>query len=113
MLRTSMLLVLSSFVVACGGADEEESVVVFRSLESRQCEGGGRTLAETQALLAGAGATVRSGSCGVDGLGHAGVCGSDDGRIAIFEIPISQSQLALSAGFPSVDGLPYTRAPCQ
>ena len=98
---------------ACGGdGAEDPSVLVYRSLGSVQCQGGGQTLSMVQASLESAGVRVISASCGDDGLAHAAVCGASDGRIAILEILQSQSQAAFSVGFSSVTGLPFTRTPC-
>jgi hypothetical protein len=107
------LMAVSLLAGACGGSDEEASMLVLRSLESRQCESGGLTLADVQALALAAGVQVRSASCGWDGLGHVAACGAGDGRIAILEIALSQGQLALASGFLSSASLPFVRAPCQ
>ena len=113
-LNRHILLIASAFALSsCGGGGDEPSAFVYRSLESHQCTGGGRTLSEVQAMLVGAGVSVRSAQCGNDGIGRPAVCGADDGRIGIFEIPQSQSGAASSAGFPSVSGIPYTVTPCS
>jgi hypothetical protein len=69
-------------------------------------------LPAVQSLLQSAGVEVISASCGVDGLARPALCGAPDGRIAIFEISPAQSQLASSAGFSSLAGLPFVRTPC-
>lgn len=102
-----------AFLVACGGIEEQPTSVVYRSLGSRQCEGGGLTLLQTQSILEAAGVQVLSASCGNDGLMRVALCGANDGKIALLDIPQSQNQLALSAGFILAAGLLYVRTPCQ
>ncbi len=107
-------LLFALVLTSCGGSDPvDPSVVIYRSLESRQCEGGGKTVEDVEALAKAAGVLVRGSSCGSDGLGRGGVCGSGDGWIALLEIPQSQSQVAFANGFYSVDGLPFAKAPCN
>jgi len=112
--QTLKVIVGALFVVSCGGGNDppDPTVLVWKSLESRQCEGGGKSLQSIEELARSAGVQVRAGSCGSDGLSHVAVCGGSDGRIAILDIPQSQSALAFSAGFPSVSGLPFVRTAC-
>lgn len=105
-------LALAGLVMAgCGGGDEH-FVLVYTALGSVQCEGGGQSLPVIQSVLQGAGVEVISASCGLDGLARPALCGAPDGRIAIFEILQSQSQLASSAGFGHLAGMPFVRTPC-
>ena len=97
---------------ACGGADSG-NVAVYVSLGSRQCEGGGRSLADVQRSAQAAGLSVVSASCGTDGAMHAAVCGGSDGRIAILEIPATQLEAARSQGLKPLAELPDARrTPC-
>lgn len=108
------LAVLASLTACGGGEDEEEAgSKVFKSMGSLQCSGGGVSLATLQAQLAAANVQVRSAACGTDGMAHATVCGSPDGRIGIFEISSAQAGAATAAGFTSLSTLPAAKTiPC-
>lgn len=98
---------------ACGGGSAPGNVAVYVSLGSRQCEGGGRSLADVQRSAQAAGLTIVSASCGTDGAMHAAVCGGPDGRIAILDIPGAQLATARSQGLKPLTELPDARrTPC-
>jgi hypothetical protein len=86
-------------LTACGGGGDEEASIVFKSMGSRQCSGGGASLATLQAQLTAANVQVRSAACGTDGLATSAVCGAPDGKIGIFEISPDQAGAAAAAGF--------------
>lgn len=113
--RTLVLLLSCVALASCGGASDpvDPTVVVYKSLESLQCVGGGKSIEEIEALARAAGVHVRGSSCGVDGLVRAAVCGVGDGRIALLDIPHSQSQLAFANGFYSVQGVPVVQTACK
>ncbi|MEN9416452.1 MAG: hypothetical protein RI988_72 [Pseudomonadota bacterium] len=97
-----MLLALAAFSVsAWSGAPPPapQAVSVYLSLGSRQCQDGGRTLAQVRQLLADAGVRVLSSGCGTDGMAYPAVCGAPDGRIVILEVPAEQVEAARKAGF--------------
>ena len=110
------LAVLASLatLTACGGGDDDEpDSKVFKSMGSLQCSGGGLSLTTLQAQLTAAKVQVRSGACGTDGLATATVCGSPDGRIAIFEISSAQAEAASALGFAPLSTLPTAKTiPC-
>lgn len=86
---------------------------VYRNTGARQCEGGGRTLAELQGELESAGIKVLEAACGSDGRMYASVCGGADGAIGIFRIKAEQTEAAAKAGFAALATLPDAqRVPC-
>lgn len=109
-----MRIALTTFVVlialtACGGGDGAQdltNVTFYKYNGSKQCAGGGLSLAAMERQLADAGVQVRSASCGADGKVYPAVCGADDGRIGIFEIPAEQAPAASGAGFAPLNNLP-------
>lgn len=95
------------YAAGCGNnGTVEPSVKVFKSRGSLQCTGGGTSPQVMEMELIGAGITVRSFSCGIDGLAHPTVCGAPDGKINIFDIPQSQLAQAQSLGFAPLSTLP-------
>jgi hypothetical protein len=112
----ALTLVAAVFAVSsCGGNGDapDPSVLVYRPTGSLQCVGGGKSLEEIEGLAQSAGVQVRGGICAADGLAHVAACGTDDGTIAVLEIPQSQRQLALELGLSSAAGLPYIQIPCK
>jgi DnaJ-class molecular chaperone len=101
------LAVLAS-LTACGGGEEDGSQV-FKSMGSRQCSGGGVSLATLQAQLATANVQVHSAACGTDGMATSAVCGASDGKIGIFEISPAQAGAAAAAGFAPLSTLPAAK----
>jgi len=111
----SPVIAFASLLAACGGSTSEPplqktipvpATAIYKSLGSVQCTGGGTTIAAIQNQLTDGGVTVLAASCGIDGLGHVAVCGADDGKIAIFDIPPSQLNAALALSFASLSALP-------
>jgi len=95
-------------------AGSPASVKVYKYMGSKQCNGGGRTLAVLKRHLIESGITVLAASCGVDGNLYPAVCGAADGRIGIFEILASKAQSALPDGFLPLETLPDAQiVPCN
>lgn len=97
------------FLCACGGGNgysHGASISLYKYAGSVQCTGGGLSLLEMQRQLTDAGIQVFSASCGIDGRAYATVCGGADGRIGIFEVPLSQEQAASAIGFLPLSNLP-------
>jgi hypothetical protein len=110
---TLAVLASPALLTACGGNDEEPGSKVFKSMGSLQCSGGGLSLTTLQAQLTAANVQVRSGACGTTGLATATVCGSPDGRIAIFEISPAQAEAAGAVGFAPLSTVPTAKTiPC-
>ena len=63
-------------------------------------------MAAIQQQLTDAGVTVLATSCGIDGLVHPAVCGAGDGKIAIFNVPPPQLNMALALSFGNLASLP-------
>lgn len=90
------------------------SVKIYKYMGSKQCGGGGQTLAVLKRQLIDSGTKVLAASCGVDGNLYPAVCGAADGRIGIFEIPASKFQSALPDGFLPLAQLPDVQVvPCN
>jgi hypothetical protein len=93
------LLTLALAPAAASASTPPQSVSVYMVLGSRQCQDGGRTLAEVQKVLSDGGVRVLGSSCGNDGMAYPAVCGAPDGRIAIIDVPEGQVEAALKLGF--------------
>jgi hypothetical protein len=114
-LKMACLAVLITALAACGGNDSPtELVEMYVPLGSLQCTGGGTPLPQWVHKLELAGVQVIASACGQDGKARLAVCGVADGRIAIVQIPRSQSQSAASLGFDWLSTLPdASRLPCS
>jgi hypothetical protein len=111
-MRIVLTLAVLASLTACGGGGDEETIV-FKSMGSRQCSGGGVSLATLQAQLTAANVQVRSAACGTDGLTTTATCGGPDGRIGIFEISPDQAGAAAAAGFAPLSTVPTAKTiPC-
>lgn len=107
------LAVLASLTACGGGSDDGAANKVFKSLGSRQCSGGGVSLAVLQAELAAANVQVASAACGTTGQALPTVCGGTDGKIGIFEISPTQAGAAAAAGFAPLSTEPSAKiVPC-
>lgn len=82
---------------------------VYRSLGSKQCEGGGKSAAQLRTELEAAKVRVRETTCGHDGRMHPAMCGAGDGKIAIFLIAAQDLARARAAGFVPLADLPDAR----
>jgi hypothetical protein len=75
--------------------------------------GGGTSLPVMQQQLTDAGIQVLFVTCGHDGFLRPAMCGVEDGRIAIFEVPAAQAEAAVALGFAPLSDLPdATRFSC-
>lgn len=81
-------------------------VDVYKYQGSRQCEGGGVSLAQMQRQLQSMRIPVVSSACGMDGRMYTAVCGSPDGKINILSIPSDAVQAAMGQGFFLLNDLP-------
>lgn len=112
------LCLLGLALSACAGTSTSgapvDTLEVYTSAKSLQCQGGGRTLAEMQAKLVQAGVTVQSAACGADGRMRIQQCGAGDGRILIYTVPAAQASAASAAGFRPLANLPdASRQACR
>ena len=92
-------VLLAGIALAACAATSAPRVQVVRSLEGRQCEGGGLTLAELQARLVAAGVKPAAAQCASDGRMRVQMCGAADGRLAVFDIEAADRDRAAAAGF--------------
>lgn len=111
------LLIAAVLLAACAGPAprpaDEAPVRVYKSAGSRQCSGGGQSLAEMRGQLESAGLRVLSATCGADGRARMAMCGAADGRIGILEIPAAQADTAAALGYAPLERLPEAAAlPC-
>lgn len=91
---------------AAGAGTPATAVPMARSLERRQCEQGGKTLAQLQSDLRAAGVRVLGSTCGNDGRMYPAVCGGPDGSLGVIDVPAEQVPLAESHGFVRLSTLP-------
>ena len=104
------LLGLALASAGCAGVTAATMPVeVYRSLGSKQCEGGGKTAAQLRAQLEAAKVRVRAATCGRDGRMHPAMCGAGDGKIAILSIDAKDLPRARAAGFGALTDLPGAR----
>jgi len=104
-----LALVAALGVAACAGPTraDESNVTMWKSLGSRQCQGGGKTAQELADALRSAGVEVVSVACGSDGNVRPMLCGLPDDKIAVVELPAAQRALATAQGFASITELPH------
>ncbi len=96
------LLLVPLLVTACATSSAER-IRVQHSLEGRQCEAGGRTLADLEKRLAAAGVKASAARCASDGRMRVQMCGAADGRLGVFEIAAADRERAAAAGFRVVN----------
>lgn len=75
------------------------SVEVFKSLNTRQCEGLTSDFSGLQQQLEVNKIRVYAAAVGHDGMMRPQVCGASDGKIAIFKISTKQQEQAQKLGF--------------
>ena len=83
-----------------------DSNVLYVYAGSRQCSGGGKSIASVSQELKAAGIEVVSAQCGHDGRMYAATCGNPDGEILVVKVPGSQSAAARRMGWRALDDLP-------
>jgi uncharacterized metal-binding protein len=111
MLKVSNLFALAAALVAAACADPTHAdgshLMMWKSLGSRQCQGGGTTAQALADALRSAGVEVVSVACGRDGNIRPMLCGLPDDRIAVVELSDTQRALATAQGFAPIDKLPH------
>jgi hypothetical protein len=111
MLKVSQMITLSAALAAAASVNptlaDESHVMMWKSLGSRQCEGGGTTAQALADALRQAGVDVASVACGRDGNVRPMLCGLPDDRIAVIELPDTQLTLARKQGFAPMTELPH------
>lgn len=95
------VLLVPLLVTACATSSAER-IRVQHSLEGRQCEAGGLTIADLEKRLAAAGVNVLAARCASDGRMRVQMCGAADGRLGVFEIAAAERERAAAAGFRAV-----------
>ena len=106
---TMQALMLALVLGGCGPTQDTagSTLRVFTYAGSFHCSpASGSTLAEMGAPLKDAGVHVVSAVCGKDGLLHTAKCGTNDGRIGIFEIPVKDAKKADSLNYVKAGTLP-------
>ena len=100
-MKIGCYLVLTVLISACGGeSSSPENVVVVKSSETIQCEGGGFTLQEIGTPLSEAGINVLQSRCGyLKGVANADVCGAPTLDVYLFTIPRSSLDTAEAMGY--------------
>ena len=116
-MRLLPLMIAFSLVAASPSvtATGEPAIKVYKSRGSVQCEpASGRPPEVMRKELDQAGIVVDSAACGIDGKMYQSLCGSPDGSINIFVIPLRKAAQAERLGFAGLDGLPDARqVECQ
>lgn len=104
-----MIAAASGILLATTGCASVGTLEVYRTLGSKQCEGGGKTSVQLRAELEAARVVVKEMHCGRDGRMHPAMCGAGDGKIAIFLIDARDLERARSAGYAPLTDLPEAR----
>lgn len=105
------LIVLAAALVLSACADfgrgvPAPGVSVYKNVGSKQCSGGGTSLATMMRQLSDGGVPVMNVSCGTDGRMYPAMCGAPDGRIGILEVPEAKVSAATALGFALLSSLP-------
>ena len=116
-MRLLPLMIAFSLVAASPAATAtgEPAIKVYKSRGSVQCTTTFGTPPEVmRKALDQAGIAVDSTACGTDGKIYQSMCGSPDGSINIFVIPLRKAAQAALLGFARLDGLPDAKqVKCQ
>lgn len=107
--------VAAALLAGCGGGGSATPTVeVFRPLGSLQCVGGGSSIDSLRQQLLDAGIEVSGAACGTDGRVYPDRCGAPDGRIGVFEVPVTQVEAATQLLFAPMASLDSARVlPCD
>lgn len=81
-------------------------VSVYKYVGSKQCTGGGTSLATMMRQLSDGGIPAMNVNCGTDGRMYPAMCGAPDGRIGILEVPEAKVSAAAALGFAPLSNLP-------
>ncbi len=81
-------------------------VSVYKYVGSKQCSGGGTSLATMMRQLSDGGIPAMNVNCGTDGRMYPAMCGAPDGRIGILEVPGAKVSAAAALGFAPLSNLP-------
>lgn len=109
MRRMHVLIAISLGLSGCAGwgaVAPLPGVSVYKYFGSKQCSGGGVTLATMMRQLSDAGVPVMNVSCGTDGRMYPAMCDAPDGRIGILEVPEGKVSAAVRLGFAPTSNLP-------
>lgn len=109
-MRRMHLIVLTTLMLsACadmGQVAQAPGVSIYKYVGSKQCSGGGVSLATMMRQLSDAGVPVMNVSCGTDGRIYPAMCEAPDGRINILEVPEGKVPAAAALGFAPLSSLP-------
>ena len=95
-------------------ASDPASVAVYRAAGTTQCANTSVDLEALSAPLKAAGIEVRASRCASDGLMRKMLCGSPDGRLAVFDIPKKDGAAASKLGYAPMGALPDAQeVPCR
>ena len=110
-------LVAAMCCIAAGpvhSASDPATVAVYRAAGTTQCANTSVDLEALSAPLKAAGIAVRASRCASDGLMRKMLCGSPDGRLAVFDIPKKDGAAASKLGFSPLSALPDAQeVPCR
>lgn len=100
-----MRVILMTALLFLGGC-ASQSLQVYEQTGEKQCEGGGLTLAESQAKLTSAGIAVQDSSCGIQtGVAMMAMCGGPTANIYTHKINADDFEKARQLGFADLESL--------
>lgn len=108
-------------MVALSGCNESEpdnNIEVYISTGELQCQDNGLSISLTKSYLQEAGIEVKAESCGnLTLVDYPSVCGGGTGKLHVFTIDNSDSQVAENIGFTipdsSISGGEYAKIECS
>ncbi|MCH4248474.1 hypothetical protein [Acinetobacter populi] len=106
-MKTSMALMFSLLCVGCShlpvhskqSNHAQQSIEVYKSLQSRQCENSGLSLSQLKQELQTAKIQVLAEREGDTGKAYIQMCGAPDGRLGVFSIDVKDLSKATTLGF--------------
>jgi hypothetical protein len=115
---TYLILPILVSLSGCNQADSDNNIEVYISTGELQCQDKGLSISLTKSYLQEAGIKVKAESCGNATLvDYPSVCGGATGKLHVFTIDNSDSQVAENIGFTlpdsTVSGSEYAKVECS
>jgi hypothetical protein len=109
-----MALICCTAAAPAHAASDPATVAVYRVAGTTQCATVGVDLDALSLPLKAAGIAVHARRCASDGLMRRMLCGSPDGRLAVFDVPKKDAAAASKLGFARLGELPDAQeVPCR
>lgn len=115
---TYLILPVMVALFGCNESEPDNNIEVYISTGELQCQDNGLPISLTKGYLQEAGIEVKAESCGnLTLVDYPSVCGGETGKLHVFTINNSDSQVAENIGFTipdsSVNGGEYAKVECS